>query len=140
MNYICRAIIQQRGISGLVSLSQRTRFDPTWLLFNISSVTKQDLFAIECQVNEFPVEHSLRDGCSQTGNLYNPTGISANNIGSLDVYPVGALSLKHEFPNYMDSILTMWDINLSLFGASSVVHRSLVFYALVKINCWFIRL
>ncbi|KAK6633156.1 hypothetical protein RUM43_012900 [Polyplax serrata] len=102
-----KAIIQQRGISGFVSLSQRTRFDPTWLLFNISSVTKQDLFAIECQVNEFPVDHSLRDGCSQTGNLYNPTGISSNNIGSLDVYPVGALSLKHEFPNYMDFILTM---------------------------------
>lgn len=103
-------------------------------MFNVSSVAKENFYAVDgCQINEFPVDPTLGtvdDSCAHTGNIFNPTA-SGENHGSLDVYAIGDLFGKHGNLQYINSVLTMWDTNLPLYGSNSVVHRPLVFYRLV---------
>lgn len=115
-----------------MTLSQRTRFDPTWLLFNLTSIGNEVISLAGCQINEFPLDPSVSFDmrCTQTGHTYNPSMLNDGH-GSQDVYAVGDMSGKHGDVHYIGSVLTMWDIFLPLYGPNSVVHRSLVFYRLV---------
>lgn len=133
LNYHFRSFIQSDGILGTVALSQRTRFEPTWILFNLTSLGNDVLSATGCQVHELipdPYLDSADSRCTQTGHTYNPRGAD-HGQGTQDVYPVGDLSGKHGNLRYIGAVLTVWDTSLPLYGPHSVIHRTLVLYRLV---------
>lgn len=130
---VVKSIVQSDGISGVLTLSQRTRFDPTWLLFNLTSLGNEVISLAGCQIHELPLDPSINFDlkCAQTGHTYNPNMVDGGH-GAQDGHAVGDLSGKYGNLNYIGSVLTLWDIFLPLYGPHSIAHRSLVFYRYIE--------
>ncbi|XP_046993173.1 uncharacterized protein LOC124605492 isoform X1 [Schistocerca americana] len=139
--YTQKVIMQSEGVSGEVTFSQRSPFDPTWLHFNLSSYNDKFLgrpfHLTKYRIHELPPPSFFAEKsgnrCFQTGNVYNPTDINPDDgSASQDTYGVGDLSGKHnmwrEEQTFSDLNGRYWDIYLPLQGPYSVAHRSLVLY------------
>ncbi|XP_037076792.1 uncharacterized protein LOC119097959 [Pollicipes pollicipes] len=128
-----RAFLSYDGVRGVVGLSQRSRFEPTQLLLNISGLAGR---AATFGIHTLPVPP--RDGrdaspCARVANVYNPTEVDAAltepaGAATHDQYPLGDISGKHGRLTGLDSFESaVTDFRLPLWGPRSVVGRSLVF-------------
>ncbi|CAH2059735.1 unnamed protein product, partial [Iphiclides podalirius] len=149
-----KALINMDGVRGTVDFSQRSPFDPTWSNFQlgaadqeyesnlrfVGSMLQYNIHQVPARLLGPDLVHSM---CNTTGDLYNPTGINANEVpppgmGTLDQYPVGELLGKYkdrtEYLNHRYLLPGLanelsgayWDTYLPLYGVHSVMHRPLV--------------
>ncbi|XP_068625420.1 uncharacterized protein Rsod isoform X1 [Battus philenor] len=149
-----KALINMDGVRGTVDFVQRSPFDPTWSNFQLGAADQEyesNLRFVGSMLNyeirQVPARllgpHLVHSVCNTTGDLYNPTGISMDDLpppgmGTMDQYPVGQLLGKYkgrtEYLNHryllpgLASELSgaYWDVYLPLYGRHSVVHRPLV--------------
>ncbi|XP_030019565.2 uncharacterized protein LOC115439736 [Manduca sexta] len=149
-----KALINQDGIRGEVSFTQRSPFDPTWANFTLAAAD-QDYESnlrfvgsmLQYSIKELPpklldASHILTM-CNTTGGVYNPRQLDMKDIpppgmGTQDQYPVGDLLgkykdrteyLNHNYllPGLANELSGLyWDVYLPLQGRQSVVHRALV--------------
>ncbi|CAG9829590.1 unnamed protein product [Diabrotica balteata] len=148
-----RVIIQSGGIKGDIRMTQHTKFEPTFLTFNLTTA-RGDLetrivyssTVVAYKIHELPMKPSRSVGqnentCFTTNFVYNPMKINLNNVppngfGTQDQYAVGDLSGKllgrnNEtmlVPGTQELSGKYWDTYLPLQGRYSSVHRSLVIY------------
>nr|CAI5853950.1 unnamed protein product [Callosobruchus analis] len=148
-----RVIIQSGGIKGDVLLTQHTKFEPTFLHFNLTT-SRGDLetrivyssTVAGYKIHELPVKPAKSVGqnensCLTTKFIYNPLKIDLNSMppngyGTQEQYAVGDLSGKllgrnNEtllVPGGQELSGDYWDAFLPLQGRYSIVHRSLVIY------------
>ncbi|XP_030370724.1 uncharacterized protein LOC115621265 [Scaptodrosophila lebanonensis] len=151
-----KAFINQGGVQGEVTFIQRSKFDPTFLNFTLGAPGKfrqqvSQKFAADVAAfrlhNLPPIPHRAghADYCSTTGELYNPSELSQENLpppgyGTQEQYAVGDLSGKlhgrnkeyyHQYviPGTSSELSGLyWDVYLPLQGRHSIAHRSLVIY------------
>ncbi|XP_061393687.1 uncharacterized protein LOC133329207 [Musca vetustissima] len=151
-----KSIINHEGIKGEITMTQRSKFDPTFLNFTMNTVAEnatnvarkfaEDVAAFRIhQLPPAPLKLGLPGYCESTGELYNPREVEKHQIppagyGTQDQYPIGDLSGKlqsrnknyyhHYFLPGTSSELNglYWDIFLPLQGLESIAHRSLVVY------------
>lgn len=135
-------------------MTQRTKFDPTWLNFVTAASTNEqsDNLQFARDVASFkihelppaPTKAGDKDYCESSGEVFNPTRIEAKKVpppgyGTQEQYMVGDISGKlhnrnkqdfHSFyiPDGISSELSgiYWDAFLPLEGPSSVAHRGIV--------------
>uniref|UniRef100_A0A1B6GD08 Superoxide dismutase copper/zinc binding domain-containing protein n=1 Tax=Cuerna arida TaxID=1464854 RepID=A0A1B6GD08_9HEMI len=128
---ILRAVVQARGLRGVVSLQQVSPFGATQVGVRWDN-KPEGLGGL--RIHELPAlpdigRTSQRKYCQGIGAVYNPsnrpTAADAPLPGevSQDSYAVGDLSGKVGYDNKR-----RWDVFLPLFGRDSVAHRSLVVY------------
>ncbi|KAJ1522963.1 hypothetical protein ONE63_002100 [Megalurothrips usitatus] len=135
------ATLLTAGARGRVSLSQRTRFDPTLVRYDVHLPTPTAATALRgLRVRELPPPPGRvwdRDNpCNHTGRTYDPEekGEADANRGfrGQDQYAVGDLTskliplLQDLQAVTFDLQAQLWDMYLPLYGPRSVVHRSLV--------------
>ncbi|CAH0556110.1 unnamed protein product [Brassicogethes aeneus] len=148
-----KVIIQSGGIKGDIKMTQHSKFEPTFLNFNLST-TRGDIetklvYSVTVagyKIHELPTKPAKTVGqnensCLTTKNLYNPKNTDVNNtppngFGTQDQYSIGDLSGKLlnrnnatlSFAGSQELTGSYWDVYLPLQGPHSVVHRSLVIY------------
>ncbi|KAJ8944218.1 hypothetical protein NQ318_014580 [Aromia moschata] len=141
------------GIKGDIRMTQNTRFEPTFLNFNLTTA-RGDLetrivyssTVAGYKIHELPIKPARSVGqnensCLTTKFVYNPLKMDINSsppngFGTQDQYAVGDLSGKLLGRNNATVLVqggqelndTYWDIFLPLIGRYSIVHRSLVIY------------
>ena len=102
------AFLSYSGVRGAVSLSQRSRFEPTRLQLNVSGLAgRADAFG----VHTLPVPpRAVRrpSPCDSVGGVYNPTEVDPELTepaggATNDRYPLGDLSGKHGRLTGLDS-------------------------------------
>lgn len=154
---VVKSIINGKGIKGELTLTQRSRFEPTWLNFSMSSTRDKSDQNIEYaqniasfKITELPPNpvHANKEYYCETGNsVFNPFKIDSKipppGYGTQDQYPIGDLSGKLQSRNKLEkhnyylpgasSELSglYWDVFLPLEGVNSVVHRG---YSLQRYN------
>ncbi|RZC33023.1 uncharacterized protein BDFB_010701, partial [Asbolus verrucosus] len=148
-----KVIIQSGGIKGDVALTQYSRFEPTFLNFNLTTA-RGDLetrlvyssSVAGYKIHELPIKPAKTVGqnensCLTTKFVYNPLKIDVNTVppngfGTQNQYPIGDLSGKLLGRNN-ETVLVLggqelnglyWDTFLPLQGKHSIIHRSLVIY------------
>ncbi|XP_037950401.1 uncharacterized protein LOC119681315 [Teleopsis dalmanni] len=148
-----RSFINKDGTKVELTMTQRSKFDPTFLNFTTVSTASQvhtiiRKFAEDVasyRVNMLPpVPYELGQSgyCQSTAQIYNPLELIDNipppGYGTQDQYPIGDLSGKLQERNkdyYHHYILPgtsaelsglYWDTYLPLQGIYSIAHRSLV--------------
>ncbi|XP_044755346.1 uncharacterized protein LOC123314251 [Coccinella septempunctata] len=146
------SIIQSGGVKGEITFTQNTKFEPTFLNFNLTT-SRGDLetrlvyssSVAGYKIHELPIKPSKTVGqnentCITTKYIYNPlkTNIAAqppNGYGTQDQYAIGDLSGKLLRRNNASRLVegeeltgSYWDVYLPLRGPHSIVHRSLVIY------------
>lgn len=162
MIYIIRSFINHEGINGEITMTQRSKFDPTFLNFSINTAGEhaqhvarkfaEDVAAFRIhQLPPVPLKMGKPDYCESTGSLYNPREIEKETIppagyGTQDQYPVGEISGKLQSRNkkyYHHSFLPgasselnglYWDVFLPLQGLDSIAYRSMVIYHYNRTN------
>ncbi|KAJ3625819.1 hypothetical protein MTP99_016359 [Tenebrio molitor] len=148
-----KVIIQSGGIQGDVTLTQYSRFEPTFLNFNLTTA-RGDLetrlvyssSVAGYKIHELPIKPAKTVGqnensCLTTKFVYNPgrsdpNRVPPNGLGTQNQYLVGDLSGKLLGRNNATVLVEggqelsglYWDTFLPLQGPNSVVHRSLVIY------------
>lgn len=154
-------MINGDGINGEITLTQRSRFEPTWLNFSMASSTKtyRDNIEYARNVASFkitelppnPAKANLKKYCATTGGIYNPLKIDRSGrpppgYGTQEQYPIGDLSGKLQSRNRRDrhdyflagasSELSgiYWDVFLPLQGRHSVYHRGITVHRLNRTN------
>lgn len=134
------ATLQTAGARGRVTLSQRSRFDPTLVRYDLRLPRPDVALALQgLRVHELPppAGHLGRDNpCNHTGGVYDPEekgGADARHgFRGQDEHAVGDLSNKLiPLLPYLQNVsfdlqLQLWDMFLPLQGPRSVVHRSFV--------------
>lgn len=148
-----RVSIQSGGIKGDVTLTQHSRFESTFLNFNLSTargdVETKLVYSTSVagyKIHELPQNPPKTIG--QTGNIclttkfvYNPNSVEMEKVppkgfGTQEQYAVGDLSGKLFGRNNFTEIIPgsqelngiYFDVFLPLQGKYSVIHRSLVIY------------
>lgn len=126
------------GVKGFLRFSQRYSVDPT-----VSTINFKNLLARgrEVKIHEYPlspditISSDLRCHESIVGHVYNPLSIVSTHSplnGTDDQYPIGDLSGKYGLlPDTSDNSMYFTvsvDMNLPLFGANSIIGRSVVIY------------
>ncbi|CAG9822020.1 unnamed protein product, partial [Phaedon cochleariae] len=148
-----RVIIQSGGIKGDIKMIQHTKFEPTFLTFNLTTA-RGDLetrivyssTVSNYKIHELPIKPAKSIGqnenaCLTTKFVYNPQNIDLNSVppngyGTQDQYAVGDISGKLLGRNNETVLVTggqelsgmYWDTFLPLQGRFAVVHRSMVIY------------
>ncbi|XP_029003246.1 uncharacterized protein cusr [Betta splendens] len=133
-----RAVVNMRGIRGHLGFYQASPFDVTVMTVSLSNL--QGIVG-PYHVHNFPVpsvRSPIPSMCSNNnvGGHWNPFGINASNPsypkvpGSThDKYELGDLSAKHmSLAGKNNSNMVFEDFNLPLFGANSIVGRSVVIH------------
>nr|XP_023029851.1 uncharacterized protein LOC111517802 [Leptinotarsa decemlineata] len=148
-----RVIIQSGGIKGDIRMTQHTRFEPTFLNFNLTTargdIETRIVYSSTVagyKIHELPIKPAKSVGknensCLTTKFIYNPSNTDINTtppsgFGTQDQYPVGDLSGKLLGRNNQSVLVEggqelnglYWDVYLPLQGRFSIVHRSLVIY------------
>lgn len=120
----------EEGVSGTITFTQRTPFDKTTLTVDLTGLSS---LAGGYHVHDTPIGMGANK-CSQqfTGGHWNPHNVmySAPVVnGSDDQYESGDLSGKFGSLSKLNAIsMTYVDQNLPLFGANSVIGRSVVIH------------
>ncbi|KAJ3643412.1 hypothetical protein Zmor_026124 [Zophobas morio] len=148
-----KVVIQSGGIKGDVTLTQYSRFEPTFINFNFTTA-RGDLetrlvyssSVAGYRIHELPIKPSKTVGqnensCLTTKFIYNPLKTDYNNIppnglGTQNQYPLGDLSGKLLGRNNATVLVEggqelsglYWDTFLPVQGKYSIIHRSLVIY------------
>ena len=119
---------EEDGVSGTITFSQRTPFDPTTVMIDLKNLSFR---AGGYHVHDTPIGAG-DDKCSEqfTGGHWNPHNVTDPVInGTNDQYEVGDLSGKFGSLSMVnDTCMTFVDQNLPLFGANSVIGRSVVIH------------
>ncbi|CAG9854590.1 unnamed protein product [Phyllotreta striolata] len=148
-----RVVIQSGGIKGDIQMTQRTKFEPTFVKFNLTtargdvetrivySSTVSAYKIHELPIKPFPAGNEIENSCLTTNFVYNPQSVNLNNVppngfGTQDQYAIGDLSGKLLGRNNNNSTVNggqeltgpYWDTYLPLEGPHSIIHRSLVIY------------
>ncbi|XP_077282996.1 superoxide dismutase family protein Rsod [Arctopsyche grandis] len=149
-----KALIDSDGIRGEIEFKQQSKFDPTWITFNLSasdgtyeSSLKYASSVLTYEIAELPrppaSTHNKSPNNCDIGNIYNPKNVDLKfnpppGMGTQDQYPLGDLFgklkgrteyLNHKYllPSLSNELSgTYWDAFLPLQGPNSVIHRSLV--------------
>jgi len=128
------AKFQHDGITGHVKFIQSSKFHPVVSHLELTGLSGA---AGSYHIHEFPVPPRLKvedTPCSATGPHYNPHGVDksaspAPGVGTSDRYEVGDLSGKYgDLQNRTRIAGTFVDPSVSLFGANSVIGRSIVIH------------
>lgn len=158
----CRTFINNGGIKGEVTFTQRSKFDPTFLNFTLESAGKHAHYVSRKfaeNVSAFrihklpPVPHKVgkADYCHSTGELFDPRSLGKSSVpppgfGTQDQYPIGDLSGKLQSRNkdyYHHYLLPgssselnglYWDTFLPLQGLYSIANRGMVIYTYNRTN------
>ncbi|GAB0087396.1 uncharacterized protein DMENIID0001_016930 [Sergentomyia squamirostris] len=147
-----KTFINGGGLKGEITISQRSRFDPTWLNFTMSAASNdvEANLLYARNVASFrittlppsPIGTNETTFCPSGGPVYNPTNLDMNTLpppgfGTQEQYPVGDLTGKlqnrsrqeeHNFyiPGASSELSGIyWDVFLPLEGPNSVAHRGL---------------
>lgn len=129
-----RAKFRHDGIRGHISLTQRSQFHPVISEVKLTGLSGE---AGSYHIHEFPVPPRLKPEdapCGATGGHYNPFRVDKSMsppgaTGTSDKYEVGDLAGKYgDLKNKTTMEGTFVDPALSLFGARSVVGRSVVIH------------
>ena len=129
-----RAKFRHDGIRGHIAMTQRSQFHPVVSEVRLTGLSGE---AGSYHIHEFPVPPRLKPEdapCGATGGHYNPWRVDKSTSpptgsGTSDRYEVGDLSGKYGDLKNKTSIEGRWvDPALSLFGARSVVGRSVVIH------------
>ncbi|KAF7223773.1 putative LOC107390678-like protein [Nothobranchius furzeri] len=130
-----RAVMNMQGVKGSFIFRQASPFDLTQINVNLTNLQGQ---VGPYHVHLFPVPSVRSDLCSNdnVGGHWNPFAINTtsplypNGSGSThDKYEMGDLSSKHMSLAGKNSTDDMFiDFNLPLFGANSIVGRSVVIH------------
>lgn len=150
---VVKTVISSNGIKGELTMSQRHRFEPTWLNFSFTSTdgSLKNNFEYAKNIASYkihelppsPLYANAENYCSTSGNVFNPRNIEEHNLpppglGTQEQYLAGDLSgkltgrNKMEKHNYVISDGTnelngiYWDLFLPLIGKHSVVNRGFV--------------
>ncbi|XP_055905372.1 uncharacterized protein LOC129940875 [Eupeodes corollae] len=150
------------GIKGEISFSERSRFDPTFLNFTLSS-TGRDTDRVSKKFAEDvsgfrihslppdPIRKGKPDYCISTDEIFNPHEIDMKaapppGFGTQEQYAIGDLSGKlqsrnkdyyhnYKLPGASSELSGIyWDIFLPLQGINSIVHRGMVIYTFDRSN------
>nr|BBG74654.1 superoxide dismutase 6 [Tribolium castaneum] len=148
-----KVIIQSGGIKGEVRMTQFSKFEPTFVNFDLTTA-RGDLetrlvyssSVAGYKIHELPVKPSKTLGqnensCLTTKFVYNPVKIDPNvappsGLGTQNQYLVGDLSGKLQGRNNQTVLVPTghelsglyWDTLLPLQGKFSIIHRTLVIY------------
>lgn len=132
------AVMNMRGIKGYLHFRQASPFDVTEFRLNLTNLQRR---VGPYHVHNFPVpsvRSPLSSICSNDnlGGHWNPFGLNTSSpaypkvpSSTYDMYEVGDLSGKHMFltgRNEVDALFN--DSSLPLFGANSIVGRSIVIH------------
>ncbi|KRT83375.1 hypothetical protein AMK59_3560, partial [Oryctes borbonicus] len=146
-----KVLIQSGGIKGNVTLTQHTRFEPTFLNFNLTTargdIETRLVYSSSVagyKIHELPISPSKlveerQSHCLTTKFVFNPLktdiGTIPDGLGTQDQYAIGDLSGKLLGHNNMTFLVSgqelnggYWDTFLPLQGRYSVIHRALVIY------------
>ncbi|PSN32762.1 hypothetical protein C0J52_15463 [Blattella germanica] len=145
---VLKSVIQKDGVTGDVTLIQRSPFDPTWIRMNLTS-TRDSLTGSTSTVTSYKIQElpplpytpANENPCQKTGSVFNPSNIEEEQAsGSQETYAIGDLSGKHNMwqqeQTFDDLNGQRWDIFLPLYGPHSVAHRSVVFYRQPRDQPW----
>lgn len=150
---IVKASLNSNGVKGEVTITQRSRFEPTSLNFTFASTDGSLRSNFEYakniasfKIHELPPSPSFANQesyCETSGEVYNPRNVENHNLpppgyGTQEQYFLGDLSgklhgrnkmEKHDYfipdgTNELSGIY--WDLFLPLYGRNSIVHRSLI--------------
>lgn len=147
--------MNSHGLKGEVTFKQRSKFDPTFINFTMTSAADtldenrkyaEDVSSFKIQsLPPNPVRRGHKDYCLTAGSMFNPIkhdmeSIPPSGYGTQDQYPIGDLSgkLMNRNQHYVHDLILpgksgelsgiYWDIFLPLQGTSSIAHRSIVIY------------
>ncbi|XP_064552755.1 uncharacterized protein Rsod [Drosophila montana] len=149
-----KTFINSGGVKGEVTFTQRSKFDPTFLNFTLSTphaphVSRkfaEDVAAFRIHgLPPAPQRIGQPDYCETTGDLHNPRELQQEHVpppgyGTQEQYALGDLSGKlqgrnkqywHQYvlPGTSFELSGLyWDLYLPLQGRHSIAHRSLVIY------------
>lgn len=131
---IARAIFSSLGVEGEIRVEQPSIFAPSDLTLDLKGLAGE---AGGFHVHELPVLPPTHIGdfpCGATKGHYNPYNVDISTspeagLGAHNQYELGDLSGKHgQLLGLEDVAATVTDHNLPLFGARSVMSRSLVIH------------
>lgn len=134
-------------------MSQNTRFEPTFLNFNLTTsrgdIETKLVYSSSVagyKIHELPIMPAKTVGqtensCLTTKFIYNPSNVDLNAVppngfGTQEQYAIGDLSGKllgrNNFSQTVQGSQELqglyWDVFLPLQGKNSIIHRSLVIY------------
>ena len=126
------SVFNELGISGSIRFYQRSPYDPTVVTINLRGLQQM---ANGYHVHEYPVGPGNTGSpgkCSSmyTGGHWNPTNIDTTSPGKTsDQFEIGDLSGKFGGLSGLDELSVVYtDPNIPLFGAFSVIGRSVVIH------------
>jgi hypothetical protein len=150
---VVKAAVNSNGIKGELTMTQRSKFEPTWLNFSFASTdgSLQNNFEYAKNIASYKI-HELPPSplyanseryCRTSGGVFNPKNLENHNLpppgfGTQEQYFAGDLTgkltgrnkmEKHNFvipdgTNELNGIY--WDIFLPLSGKHSIVNRGFV--------------
>lgn len=150
---VVKATISSNGISGQLTMLQRSKFDPTWLNFTFASTdgSLKNNFEYAKNIASYkihdlppsPLYANADSHCATSGGVFNPRNLGNQNLpppglGTQDQYFAGDLSGKLTGRNKMERHSYVipdgtnelngiyWDLFLPLSGKHSVVNRGFV--------------